>query len=48
MRSKACVWLCFEGASVQSLLWENGVYRYAGRSRIFSEPGTVDFGTEVT
>lgn len=48
MGDRACIWLCFEGASVQSLLWENGVYRYAGRSRIFSEPGTVDFGTEVT
>ena len=48
VQQKTCIWLCFEGASVQSLLWEKGVYRYAGRSRIFSEPGTVDFGTEVT
>lgn len=31
-----------------SLLVENGEYRYSSRSRIFSEPGTVDFGTEMT
>ena len=46
--SKTCIWLCFEGSSVLSLLVENGEYRYSSRSRIFSEPGTVDFGTEMT
>ena len=48
MREKTCIWLCFEGSSVLSVLVENGEYRYASRSRIFSEPGTVDFGTEMT
>lgn len=40
--------LCFEGSSVLSLLVENGAYRYSSRSRVFSEPGTLDFGTEMT
>lgn len=48
MKEKTCIWLCFEGSSVLSMLVENGEYRYASRSRIFSEPGTVDFGTEMT
>lgn len=48
MKEKTCIWLCFEGSSVLSMLVENGGYRYASRSRIFSEPGTVDFGTEMT
>mgnify|MGYP000299638926 CR=1 FL=1 len=48
MQGKTCIWLCFEGSSVLSLLVENGEYRYSSRSRIFSEPGTVDFGTEMT
>lgn len=41
-----CLW--FEGSSVLSLLVENGAYRYSSRSRVFSEPGTLDFGTEIT
>ncbi len=48
MKKKTCIWLCFEGSSMLSVLVENGKYRYSSRSRIFSEPGTVDFGTEVT
>ncbi len=48
MQERTCIWLCFEGSSVLSMLVENGEYRYASRSRIFSEPGTVDFGTEMT
>lgn len=48
MQGKTCIWLCFEGSSVLSLLVENGEYRYSSRNRIFSEPGTVDFGTEMT
>lgn len=48
LQEKTCICLCFEGSSVLSLLVENGEYRYSSRSRIFSEPGTVDFGTEMT
>ncbi len=48
LQDKTCICLCFEGSSVLSLLVENGEYRYSSRSRIFSEPGTVDFGTEMT
>lgn len=42
------IWLLFEESSVLSLLIEEGRCSYATRSRIFSEPGTVDFGTEIT
>ena len=48
LQDKTCICLCFEGSSVLSLLVENGEYRYSSRSRIFNEPGTVDFGTEMT
>lgn len=48
LQSKTFVCLCFEGSSVLSLLAENGAYRYSSRSRVFSEPGTLDFGTEMT
>lgn len=48
LQSMTFVCLCFEGSSVLSLLVENGAYRYSSRSRVFSEPGTLDFGTEIT
>lgn len=48
LQSMTFVCLCFEGSSVLSLLVENGAYRYSSRSRVFSEPGMLDFGTEIT
>lgn len=48
LQTMTFVCLCFEGSSVLSLLAENGAYRYSSRSRVFSEPGTLDFGTEMT
>lgn len=48
LQSMTFVCLCFDGSSVLSLLVENGAYRYSSRSRVFSEPGTLDFGTEMT
>lgn len=48
LQSMTFICLCFEGSSVLSLLVENGAYRYSSRSRVFSEPGTLDFGTEMT
>ena len=41
------IFLLFEDSSVTSVLYQNGVYMYSTRSRIFSEKGTVDFGTEI-
>lgn len=48
LQTMTFICLCFEGSSVLSLLVENGAYRYSSRSRVFSEPGTLDFGTEMT
>lgn len=48
LQTMTFICLCFEGSSVLSLLVENGAYRYSSRSRVFSEPGTLDFGTEIT
>ncbi len=48
MADQTCIWLCFEESSVLSILVVNGEYRYSGYSRVFSEPGTVDFATEIT
>ncbi len=48
MRGQSCIWMLFEESSVLAVLIEDGQYQYSSRSRIFSEPGTVDFSTEVT
>ena len=48
MADQTCIWLCFEESSVLSILVVNGEYRCSGHSRVFSEPGTVDFATEIT
>lgn len=39
--------LLFEEGSVTSILFREGQYLYSTRSRIFSERGTLDFGTEI-
>lgn len=46
-RRQTAIYLFFEGSSVTSILYRNGVYHYSTRSRIFSEFGTIDFGTEI-
>lgn len=46
-REKTAVFLFFEENSVTSILCKKGIYHYSTRSRIFSEPGTLDFGTEI-
>lgn len=44
---KTAIFLLFEDSSVTSVLYQDGVYMYSTRSRIFSERGTLDFGTEI-
>ena len=46
-RKMTAVFLLFEEGTVTSILLKNGHYHYSTRSRIFSEPGTTDFGTEI-
>lgn len=46
-KNRTAIYLLFEDSSVTSLLYRNGVYQYSTRSRIFSERGTLDFGTEI-
>lgn len=46
-RKKTAIYLFFEENSVTSLLYKEGVYHYSTRSRLFSERGTLDFGTEI-
>ena len=46
-RKVTAVFLLFEEGTVTSILLKNGHYHYSTRSRIFSEPGTTDFGTEI-
>lgn len=41
------IYLFFDEGSMTSVLCQSGHYLYSGRSRIFSEPGTLDFGTEI-
>ncbi len=46
-KNKTAIYLLFEENSVTSFLYKDGVYHYSTRSRIFSERGTLDFGTEI-
>ncbi len=46
-RDRTAIFLFFEEESLTSILMENGQYKYSGRNRLFAEPGTLDFGTEI-
>lgn len=46
-QNMTCILLSFDGDNLLAVLIENGSYKYASRSRLFSEHGTVDFGNEV-
>lgn len=44
---RTAIYIFFEEGSMMSILGQDGHYLYSGRSRLFSEPGTLDFGTEI-
>lgn len=44
---ETAVYLFLEDGGMTSILCQNGKYLYSSRSRLFSEPGTLDFGTEI-
>lgn len=46
-KNKTAIFLFFEESSVTSILYKEGSYHYSTRSRIFSERGTTNFGTEI-
>lgn len=46
-RNRTAIYLFFEEGSMTSVLSQDGRYLYSGRGRLFSEPGTLDFGTEI-
>lgn len=46
-KNKTAIFLLFEENSVTSVLYKEGVCHYVTRSRIFSERGTLNFGTEI-
>ena len=46
-KNKTAIFLLFEENSVISVLYKEGMCLYTTRSRIFSEPGTLNFGTEI-
>ncbi len=46
-RNTTAIYLFFEEGSMTSILCQDGRYLYSGRSRLFSEPVTLDFGTEI-
>lgn len=45
--NRTAIYLFFEEGNMTSILCQNGRYLYSSRSRLFSEPGTLDFGTEI-
>lgn len=46
-KTQTAIYLFFEEGSMTSILCQNGRYLYSSRSRLFSERGTLDFGTEI-
>lgn len=46
-KTQTAIYLFFEEGSMTSILSQNGRYLYSSRSRLFSERGTLDFGTEI-
>lgn len=46
-KNRTAIFLLFEENSVTSVLYKEGVCHYVTRSRIFSERGTLNFGTEI-
>ncbi len=44
---RTAIYLFFEEESMLSVLCQEGRYVYSSRSRLFSERGTYDFGTEI-
>lgn len=46
-KNDTAIILLFEEGSMTSILLQEGQYLYSTRSRIFSERGTLDFGTEI-
>lgn len=48
MRDQSCIWLCFDGAALLSLLVERGVCRYTTRTTLMNGPGGVNFAAGVT
>lgn len=47
VRDKVCVVHMIDGTSISSMLWVNGKSVYATQRRVFCEPGTAQFGTEL-
>ena len=41
------IYLFFEAGCMTSILCQKGRYLYSSRTRLFSEPGTLDYGTEI-
>lgn len=46
-KKQTAIYLFFEEGSMISVLCQDGRYLYSSRSRLFSERGTLDFGTEI-
>lgn len=46
-QERTAIYLFFEAGSMTSILCQKGQYLYSSRTRLFSEPGTLDFGTEI-
>lgn len=48
MRDQSCIWLCFDGAALLSLVVERGICYYASHTRFWDGPGEAGFATAVT
>lgn len=44
---RTAIYLFFEAGSMTSILCQKGQYLYSSRTRLFSEQGTLDYGTEI-
>ena len=46
-KNKTCIILRMDGSVINSSLWSNGTSVYATQKRVFSDPGTEQFGSEI-
>ena len=46
-KEKTAIFLFFDEDGVMRILMQNGSYRFSGKSKIFSEPGSEEYGMEI-
>lgn len=48
LKSKTYILTVLDGNNISSILYENGIYTFSNRSRLFAQRGTPEFSTELS